>query len=154
MSRTTPHPAPPKPTWRLRCICIQIRSFCITSGANYGAQMGEITSRLWGAIGRTTLTQPKNGNPIQRREEEQIIPLFLSPLSSLGVSDVSFPFHASLFLMCADRCFCACGAWIFLITHLSRNQDKYTETSCHGDNVHTQQSLTVRLEVCIPEALS
>lgn len=56
MSCTTPHPAPPKPTWRLRCICIQIRSFCITSGANYGAQMGEITSRLRGAIGRTTLT--------------------------------------------------------------------------------------------------
>lgn len=37
----------------------------------------------------------KNGNPIQQGEEEQII---LIPLSSLGVSDISFPFHASLFL--------------------------------------------------------
>lgn len=40
----------------------------------------------------------KDENPIQRGAEEQIIPL-LSPLSSLEVSDISFPFHASLFLM-------------------------------------------------------
>lgn len=39
-SGTTPRPRPlPKPTWRLGHIYIQICSFCITSGANYGIQM-------------------------------------------------------------------------------------------------------------------
>lgn len=35
-----------------------------------------------------------------------------------------------------DGCLCACDGRIFLITHLFQNQDKYMETSCHGNNVH------------------
>ncbi len=34
---------------------------------------------------------------------------------------------------------CACDARIFLITHLSQNQGKYMETSCHCSDVHAAE---------------
>lgn len=52
------------------------------------------------------------------------------PISCLSVSDVRLR---------RDGFLCACHARIFLITRLSRNQDKYMETSCHCDNLHTAE---------------
>lgn len=42
-------------------------------------------------------------------------------------------------VLCGDRFLCGRDARIFLITHLSQNQDKNMETSCHCDNVHTAE---------------
>ncbi len=81
----------------------------------------------------------KNGNPIQRGEEEQIIPCSSVLCQVWGFQ--TFPSHFMLLCfwcaLCGDRFLSARDAGIFLITHLSQNQDKYMETSCHCDNVHT-----------------
>ena len=53
----------------------------------------------------------------------------LLPISCLSVSDV----WRSLFSAVRVT------PGFFLITNLSQNQDKYTETSCHCDNVHTAE---------------
>lgn len=64
----------PKPTWRLCLICIQIRSCCITSGANYGVQMGWYVKVEW-SDWMDNFNLAKNGNPIQQGKEERITPL-------------------------------------------------------------------------------
>lgn len=72
-----------KQTWHLGLICIQIRSRCITSGANYGIQMWGDYVKGEGNDRTDNFNLAKNGNPIQRGKEEQIIPAFSSLLSSL-----------------------------------------------------------------------
>lgn len=92
----------PKPTWRVCLICIQIRSCCITSGANYGVQMGWYVKVEW-SDWMDNFNLAKNGNPIQQGKEERITPPYPTSFSVFsqvwGFSDISFLFHASLFLM-------------------------------------------------------
>lgn len=142
----------PKPTWHLRLICIQIRSCCITSSVNYGIQMERLRQgwRKW--LDRQLQPSQKWKSNSARKRRRNDPPLH-SPLSSLGVSDIFFPFRASPCTRRGDHFLCTCDGRIFLITHLSQNQDEYTGPlviviTC------TQHQLTLRGEVCLPEALS
>lgn len=84
----------------------------------------------------------KNGNPIQRGKEEQII-LHSSVLCQVW-RFLIFPFHfmplVPYVCLHRDHFLCVSDGRSFLITHLSKHQDKYMETSRHCDNVHTAET--------------
>lgn len=125
----------PKPIWRLGLICIQISSGCITSGVNYGVQMGRYVKAQQGDW-MDNFNLAKNGNPIQWGKRKTNYPQLLQFLVKSGGFQ-TFPFYFMLpcfWRWCVlwwDHFLGACNAWIFLNTHLSQSREKCIETSCH-----------------------
>lgn len=100
----------------------------------------------------------KDENPIQRGAEEQIIPCCLV-LCQVWRFPTFLSHFMPLCFWCAlywDGCLCTCDGRIFQLPICLRIRTSIWRPlfTVITYAPHTQQSLTVRLEVCIPEALS